>query len=70
MSNTALTTMWRKSSRCFKGADCVEAAGLPDGQVGLRDSTNECTAVLTIPASAFGAFTAAIHGGQFDRPTC
>lgn len=68
MSYTTLT--WRKSSRCIKGADCVEVASLLGGLWGVRDSTSECAAVLTFPVDAFGAWAVAAKSGQFDQSAC
>ena len=51
---------WRKSS--FSGASggqCVEAGTLP-GAVLVRDTTDRDGAVLSIPASAWQAFTESI----------
>jgi Domain of unknown function (DUF397) len=41
-------TRWVKSSRSFANGNCVEAATLPDGLIGIRDSKNPEGPVLRI----------------------
>jgi hypothetical protein len=66
MSYTPHAT-WRKSSRCTpNGGDCIEVGtGLPGDRSGIRDTTKECVAVLSLPTAQLLAFTAAIKDGQF-----
>jgi len=64
-------TMWIKSSRSFANGNCVEAAELPDGHVGVRDSKAPHGPVLRFTPEEWSAFTAGIRDGEFDHlATC
>lgn len=54
---------WFKSSRSAGGKDCVEAAFLDGGMVGVRDSKNPAGPALVFTPSEWDAFTATIQGG-------
>jgi hypothetical protein len=55
---------WHKSSHSIE-FDCVEVAGLGDGAVALRDSTDYTRAPLRFTAAEWAAFTAGVRDGQF-----
>ncbi|MCP9624437.1 DUF397 domain-containing protein [Nocardia otitidiscaviarum] len=58
---------WFKSSYSTSGGECVEAAHLPGGSVGVRDSTlGEESPVLLFDGPAWDAFTSAVDAGRFD----
>ena len=42
-----LTVQWVKSSLSFSNGNCVEVAGLPGGQIGVRDSKDVTGPVLS-----------------------
>ncbi|MFC8526315.1 DUF397 domain-containing protein [Nocardia sp. NPDC057227] len=56
---------WFKSSYSSDGANCVEVAYLPGGQLGVRDSKNPDVAALTFPRLSWAAFVAGISTGEF-----
>ncbi|MGI5219520.1 DUF397 domain-containing protein [Nocardia sp. CA-290969] len=59
---------WFKSSRSQGGSDCVEAAHLSEGHVGVRDSKNPSGPALVFTPGEWDAFLAGAKGGEFDRP--
>lgn len=59
---------WFKSSRSQGGNDCVEAAHLESGHVGVRDSKNATGPALFFAPSEWDAFLASAKDGEFDRP--
>ncbi|MEU1522781.1 DUF397 domain-containing protein [Nocardia rhamnosiphila] len=59
---------WFKSSRSQGGSDCVEAAHLDNGQVGVRDSKNPTGPALIFTPGEWDAFLAGAKDGEFDRP--
>jgi hypothetical protein len=66
--NVDLTgTKWFKSSRSGGNKDCVEAAFLVDGLVGVRDSKNPTGPALVFSPSEWDAFTTGVKAGKFDR---
>lgn len=54
---------WFKSSRSGAGRECVEAAFLDGGMVGVRDSKNPTGPALVFTPSEWDAFTATIQSG-------
>ncbi|MFD7842883.1 DUF397 domain-containing protein [Nocardia sp. NPDC059764] len=51
-----------------RAAECVEAAHLPGGQVGIRDSKQAPHGpTLLFPGPAWDTFTAAVQAGAFDQ---
>ncbi|MBF6181124.1 DUF397 domain-containing protein [Nocardia otitidiscaviarum] len=67
MSIDLAKAMWFKSSYSSSGGECVEAAYLSDGTVGVRDSTLGPTSpVLLFDGPAWDAFTSAVDAGRFD----
>ncbi len=66
---TTESPRWFKSSYSNNGGDCVEVAAnlaAARGVVPVRDSKVVGGPVVTVPATAFAAFVAAVQGGTFD----
>lgn len=61
------TARWFKSSRSGGGKECVEAAFLDGGMVGVRDSKDPNGPALVFTPSEWDAFTATIQGGALGR---
>ncbi|MEZ0076277.1 DUF397 domain-containing protein [Planotetraspora sp. GP83] len=57
---------WWKSTRSANNCACVEVAVLPDGQLGVRDSTNPDGPALVFNRGEWAAFLAGAKGGEFD----
>ncbi|WP_067679358.1 DUF397 domain-containing protein [Nocardia miyunensis] len=68
MSADLSDAKWFKSSRSQGGRECVEAAFLDGGMVGVRDSKNPTGPALVFAPGEWDAFTAGIQGGAFDQP--
>jgi hypothetical protein len=58
---------WVKSSLSFANGNCVEAAALPCGGVGVRCSRDRCGPVLVFTPGEWRAFLAGVVSGEFDR---
>ncbi len=58
---------WFKSSRSQAGRECVEAAFLDSGSVGVRDSKNPTGPALVFTPSEWDSFTAGLQSGKFDQ---
>ncbi|QLY28322.1 DUF397 domain-containing protein [Nocardia huaxiensis] len=59
---------WFKSSRSHGGGECVEAAHLSGGHVGVRDSKlGSSGPVLVFDGEVWDHFTEALRLGKFDR---
>jgi len=58
---------WIKSTASFANGDCVEVAGLPDGQIGVRDSKDTHGPVLRFTRSEWRAFISGARNGEFDH---
>lgn len=65
MTNDLSNAEWFKSSHSGSGGDCVEAAWLDAGLVGVRDSKNPTGPALVFSPAEWTAFTAGMkgHGG-------
>jgi Domain of unknown function (DUF397) len=59
---------WTKSSKSFSNSNCVEAAQLPGGHIGVRDSKSPHGPVLQFTSEEWDAFTAGVRNGEFDNP--
>ncbi|NKY58576.1 DUF397 domain-containing protein [Nocardia flavorosea] len=59
---------WFKSSRSQGGSECVEAAYLDGGHVGVRDSKNPSGPALVFTPGEWDAFLTGAKDGEFDRP--
>ncbi|MEU2032419.1 DUF397 domain-containing protein [Nocardia amamiensis] len=59
---------WFKSTHSGASQDCVEVAFLDGGVIGIRDSKNPTGPALVFTLGEWGAFTAGIADGEFNRP--
>jgi hypothetical protein len=59
---------WIKSSRSYSNGNCVQAAQLPGGQIGVRDSKDPDGPVLRFTPAEWDAFLAGARRGEFDTP--
>ncbi|MFI5717163.1 DUF397 domain-containing protein [Nocardia sp. NPDC051750] len=57
---------WFKSSRSSGSKECVEAAHLGEGFVGVRDSKNSSGPALVFTPGEWDAFLGATKAGEFD----
>ncbi|MEU0504477.1 DUF397 domain-containing protein [Nocardia sp. NPDC005998] len=57
---------WFKSTASQPSGDCVEAAHLDGGMVGIRVSKNTSGPALVFTPTAWDAFTDGIRAGEFD----
>jgi anti-sigma regulatory factor (Ser/Thr protein kinase) len=57
---------WRKSSLSLYDGACVEVAGLPGGQVGVRSSRDCGGPVLAFTPAEWHAFIGGVRNGEFD----
>lgn len=58
---------WFKSSLSFAHGDCVEAAHLSDGCIGVRDSKDPAGPMLRFTPSEWTAFLGGVRNGEFDN---
>ncbi|WP_306362159.1 DUF397 domain-containing protein [Nocardia sp. CC227C] len=68
MTTDLSEALWFKSSRSHSTGECVEAAHLPHGRVGVRDSKHPSGPALVFGGAAWDTFTAALRAGRFDLP--
>ncbi|WP_067693132.1 DUF397 domain-containing protein [Nocardia jejuensis] len=67
MSTELSKADWFKSSRSGPNQDCVEAAHLSEGSIGVRDSTlGTRSPVLVFGPAEWDTFTGAVQSGKFD----
>ncbi|MFI6866133.1 DUF397 domain-containing protein [Nocardia sp. NPDC050406] len=60
---------WFKSSRSHASGECVEAAHLSEGRVGVRDSKRGGRGpVLVFDGTAWDAFIVGVANGAFGSP--
>ena len=57
---------WVKSSLSFSNGNCVEVTGLPNGEVGVRNSRDPEGPVLRFTANEWQAFLGGARNGEFD----
>jgi Domain of unknown function (DUF397) len=57
---------WIKSSLSFSNSNCVEVAGLPDDEIGVRDSKDSAGPVLRFTPGEWHAFLGGVRNGEFD----
>jgi Domain of unknown function (DUF397) len=57
---------WIKSSLSFANGNCVEVAGLPGQQIGVRDSKDPAGPVLQFTPAEWEAFVGGVRNGEFD----
>jgi hypothetical protein len=62
----ALDPVWIKSSLSFANSNCVEAARLTDGQIGVRDSKDPHGGILRFTPAEWSAFLGGVRNGEFD----
>jgi hypothetical protein len=62
-----MSARWVKSSLSFSNGNCVEAANLPGGQIGVRDSRRPEGPVLRFTPGEWDAFVGRARLGAFDR---
>ncbi|TDC04835.1 DUF397 domain-containing protein [Nonomuraea longispora] len=60
------TAEWRKATRSGDSGDCIEAAPLSDGRVGLRDSEHPEKSPYVFSPSVWEAFIDGAKKGEFD----
>jgi hypothetical protein len=58
---------WVKSSLSFANGNCVEAADLGNGVVGVRNSRDRDGAVLRFTPDEWHAFLGGVNKGEFDK---
>jgi hypothetical protein len=57
---------WIKSSLSFANSNCVEAARLSGGQIGVRDSKDPRGGILRFTRAEWSAFLSGVRNGDFD----
>jgi hypothetical protein len=57
---------WIKSSLSFSNSNCVEVAGLSQGEIGVRDSKDSEGPVLRFTPGEWHAFLGGVRNGEFD----
>jgi hypothetical protein len=63
----ATSPFWVKSSLSYANGNCVEVAGLPDGEIGVRNSRDSGGPVLRFTSDEWHAFLGGVRNGEFDR---
>jgi len=58
---------WIKSSLSFANGNCVEAATLPDGMIGIRDSKHPEGPMLRFTPDEWKAFLGGALRGEFNK---
>ena len=59
---------WITSSHSYSNGNCVQAARLPGGRIGVRDSKNPHGPVLRFTPEKWRAFLAGLRHGDFTSP--
>ena len=57
---------WIKSSLSYANGNCVEAASLPGGTIGVRNSRDSAGPVLRFTPAAWHAFLGGVRDGEFE----
>lgn len=57
---------WIKSSLSYAAGNCVEAANLPGGEIGVRNSRDSAGPVLRFTPEEWHAFLGGVRNGEFD----
>jgi hypothetical protein len=63
----ATSPLWVKSSLSYANGNCVEVAGLPGGEIGVRNSRDSGGPVLRFTSDEWHAFLGGVRNGEFDR---
>ena len=61
------TVQWVRSSLSFANGNCVEVAGLPGGQIGVRDSKDVTGPVISFTPENGALSSGGARNGEFDR---
>ncbi|HEY2575995.1 MAG TPA: DUF397 domain-containing protein [Streptosporangiaceae bacterium] len=67
MDRTTPASHWVKSSLSFANGNCVEVAGLSEGEIGVRNSRESDGPVLRFTPDEWHAFLGGVRNGEFDR---
>ncbi|WP_405163715.1 DUF397 domain-containing protein [Nocardia sp. NBC_01499] len=67
MTSDLSRARWFKSSRSGGSKDCVEAAFLDGGFVGVRDSKNPTGPALVFTPREWDCFIAGVADGEFEQ---
>ncbi|MQY13868.1 hypothetical protein SRB5_40240 [Streptomyces sp. RB5] len=65
-ATTAAGAVWRKAGASNPNGECVELAGLPDGQVAVRNSRFPGGPALVYTRAEIAAFIRGAKDGDFD----
>ncbi|WP_078875697.1 DUF397 domain-containing protein [Streptomyces sp. 769] len=60
---------WQKASASVGAGNCVEVAGLPDGEVAIRNSRFPDGPALVFTSAELAAFIEGAKGSEFDHLT-
>ncbi|MFE3055570.1 DUF397 domain-containing protein [Nocardia sp. NPDC059239] len=66
MNDELREALWFKSSKSGGGKECVEAAFLVGGRVGVRDSKHPAGPAHVFTAGQWDVFVGAVIAGKFD----
>jgi len=67
MPASRLRVRWHKSARSSPSGNCVELAGLPDGQIAVRNSRHPDGPALIYTREESAAFPLGAREGDFDH---